>query len=66
MAVFEVVVEETIYATQHRVIHIEAEDEDDAWQKVYDSNEGITISEELVDTGGPTGEDCDLISIEEI
>lgn len=66
MALFEVIVEESIEATQRRVIHVEAEDEDDAWYKVYSLEEGETISEELIDTGGATGEDCNLVSIEEI
>ena len=64
MAKFKVTVEEETVGLQHRIVIVEAEDEDEAFRLVSEG-EGETFDCYDIDTYGPSGNSCDLVSVEE-
>ena len=64
MAKFKVTVDEETVGLQRRIIIVEAEDEDEAFRLVSEG-EGETFDCYDIDTYGPSGNSCDLVSIEE-
>ena len=64
MAKFKVTVEEETVGLQRRIVIVEAEDEDEAFRLVSEG-EGETFDCYDIDTYGPSGNSCDLVSVEE-
>ena len=64
MAKFKVTVDEETVGLQRRIVIIEAEDEDEAFRLVTEG-EGETFDCYDIDTYGPSGNSCDLVSVEE-
>ena len=64
MAKFKVTVEEETVGLQRRIVIIEAENEDEAFRLVSEG-EGETFDCYDIDTYGPNGNSCDLVSVEE-
>ena len=64
MAKFKVKVDEETVGLQRRVVIVEAEDEDEAFRLVTEG-EGETFDCYDIDTYGPSGNSCDLVSVEE-
>ena len=64
MAKFKVTVDEETVGLQRRIIIVEAEDEDEAFRLVSEG-EGETFDCYDIDTYGPSGNSCDLVSVEE-
>ena len=64
MAKFKVTVDEETVGLQRRIVIIEAENEDEAFRLVSEG-EGETFDCYDIDTYGPSGNSCDLVSVEE-
>ena len=64
MAKFKVTVDEETVGLQRRIVIVEAEDEDEAFRLVTEG-EGETFDCYDIDTYGPSGNSCDLVSVEE-
>ena len=64
MAKFKVTVDEETVGLQRRIVIVEAEDEDEAFRLVSEG-EGETFDCYDIDTYGPSGNSCDLVSVEE-